>query len=120
MAEEAKKGLPTDIAGLMESAFMMGIGVMEITKDKMSGLSDELIERGKMSQSDAKKMADRMSEAAGKQQDSLRKTVAEEVGKAMESAGVPTRDDLAALREEIAELRSLLSAQMPAPPTPAE
>lgn len=105
-----------DVAGLMEQAFMMGIGVMEMTKDKVSGLTDELIERGKMSQSEAKKVADRVTTVAGEQQDSLRKTVSEEVGKAMAGAGLPTREDLDALRAEIAELRALLATQASVPP----
>jgi polyhydroxyalkanoate synthesis regulator phasin len=112
MAEE-KRDVPVDIAGLMESAFMMGIGVMETTREKMQGLSDELIERGRMSQSDAKRVADRVSEVAGAQQDTLRKTVAEETRRALESAGVPTREDFEGLRAEIAELKALLVAQRP-------
>jgi polyhydroxyalkanoate synthesis regulator phasin len=108
---EEKKDVPVDIAGLMESAFMMGIGVMETTREKMQGLSDELIERGRMSQSDAKRVADRVSEVAGRQQDTLRNTVAEETKRALDAAGVPTREDIESLKQEISELKALILAQ---------
>lgn len=115
---EDRKEMP-DLAGLVESAFMMGIGVMEVTREKMTAMSDELIERGRMSQSDAKKMADRMSEVAGHQQDALRKTVEDAVRQAMGAAQVPTRDEVEGLRSDIAELRAML-AEMRTPGSPGE
>ena len=65
MADDKKNDVPFDPAGLMEKAFLMGIGVLEMTREKTEGFADELIERGKMSKSDAKKVADRISEMAG-------------------------------------------------------
>src|SRR5450759_1272341 len=110
---EDKKEMPVDVAGLMEDAFLMGIGVLEMTREKLSGLSGELIERGKMSQSDAKKVADRISEVAGKQQSTLRGMVADETRKALEAAGVPTSDEIASLRREIAELKTMMAGSKP-------
>ncbi len=105
---DAKKDVPVDVAGVMENAFMMGIGALELTREKVTALTDELMERGRMSQSEARKVAERVTEAAGKQQESLRKTVAEETQRAMQAAGVVTRDEMDALRREIAELKTLL------------
>jgi polyhydroxyalkanoate synthesis regulator phasin len=78
MADEKKKEIPLDPAGLVESAFLLGIGVLEMTKEKTQGLASDLIDRGKLSQSDAKKVADKIGEIAEEQQDALRKTVATE------------------------------------------
>jgi polyhydroxyalkanoate synthesis regulator phasin len=115
---EDKKEMPVDVAGLMEDAFLMGIGVLEMTREKLSGLSGELIERGKMSQSDAKKVADRISEVAGKQQSTLRGMVADETRKALEAAGVPTSDEIASLRREIAELKTMMAGSKPSGEVP--
>ena len=60
MADEKKNDTPFDPAALMENAFLMGIGVMEVTKDKVQGLTDELVEKGRMSDSEAKKVAERV------------------------------------------------------------
>ncbi len=108
---DGKADVPVDVAGLMESALMMGIGALEITREKVGGLADELIERGRKSQSEARRMADRVTEAAGKQQGSMRTTVERETRRALDAAGVATHEEIASLRDEIAELRRLLVAE---------
>ena len=75
MAEEKKTEIPRDPVSLMEGAFLLGIGILEMSKEKSQDLANDLIERGKMSQSDAKKVADKIGEIAGEQQETLRKTV---------------------------------------------
>ncbi len=75
MAEEKKTEIPRDPVSLMEGAFLLGIGILEMSKEKSQDLAKDLMERGKMSQSDAKKVADRIGEIAGEQQETLRKTV---------------------------------------------
>ena len=110
MADETKKKTEApDLAGLMENAFLMGIGVMEITKEKVSGLTDELVERGKMSDSEAKKVASRMTEIADEQQEVLRKTVVTETDKVMKTSGMATKSDVDSLKAEIAELKAMIA-----------
>ncbi len=99
----------TDVAGLVERAFLMGLGVMEMTRDRVSSLSDELVERGKMSESEAKKVADRLSEIATEQSESVRKTVDKESDRFLNATGVATKEDLESLRAEIAELKALIA-----------
>ena len=48
MAEEKP-----DVAGLVERAFLMGLGVLEITRERVNTLTSDLVERGQMSQSEA-------------------------------------------------------------------
>jgi polyhydroxyalkanoate synthesis regulator phasin len=111
MADETKKTDVPDLAGLMENAFLMGIGVMEITKEKVSGLTDELVEKGKMSDSEAKKVAERMGAMADEQQEAIRKTVINETDKVMKTSGMATKSDVDSLRAEIAELKAMLAKQ---------
>ena len=106
---DEKKAPEFDPASLMESAFLMGIGVLEVTKEKAQGFADELIERGKMSQSDAKKVADKVSEMAEEQQSSIRKTVVKETDKVLKTTGVATKDEVTALKDEIAELKAMIA-----------
>jgi len=109
MADETKKTDTPDLAGLMENAFLMGIGVMEITKEKVSGLTDELVERGKMSDSEAKKVGERMGAIADEQQEAIRKTVIKETDKVMSTSGMATKSDVDSLKAEIAELKAMLA-----------
>lgn len=119
MSDDKKREMPRDVAGLMENAFLMGIGMLEFTRDKANEMADELIERGKMSQSEAKHVADRISEVATKQQETFRSTVASETDRAMKNAGVATKSEIELLRTEIAELKALI-ANMKAESGPTE
>jgi polyhydroxyalkanoate synthesis regulator phasin len=110
MAEEKKTEIPRDPVSLMESAFLLGIGILEMSKEKSQDLANDLMERGKMSQSDAKKVADRIGEIAGEQQETLRKTVSSETSKALKTSGLATKDEVADLKSQIAELKEMLAA----------
>jgi len=120
MADDKKKDTPLDPAGLMENAFLMGIGVLDITREKTEGFAAELIERGKMSQSDAKKVADRVSEMAGTQQEAVRRTVESETARVWKTSGVATKNEVDELKAQIAELKSMLASQGAKVPEAAE
>lgn len=117
MSDEKKTESGFDPAGLLENAFLMGVGVFEMTREKTQGFATELIDRGKMSQSDAKKVADKLGEIAEEQQGTLRKTVAEETDKVLKTTGVATRDEIAELKAQIAELKAMIAGGAPDEPT---
>jgi polyhydroxyalkanoate synthesis regulator phasin len=108
---DEKKDSAFDPAGIVEKAFLLGIGVLETTRDKTQELATDLIEKGRVSQGDAKKVADRISEIAEEQQEAMRKTVATETQKAIKTSGGITRADYDKLEAEIAELKDMLRKQ---------
>jgi polyhydroxyalkanoate synthesis regulator phasin len=110
MADE-KKNEQFDPAGLMEKAFLMGIGALDITREKAEGFAADLVERGKMSQSDAKKVADKVSEMAETQQKAVRTTVEKETARVMKTTGVVTKTEVDDLKAQIAELKAMLESQ---------
>lgn len=117
---EAKKSEMTfDPAGIVEKAFLLGLGVLETTREKTGELANDLIEKGKVSQGDAKKVADKISTIAEEQQETFRKTVASETAKAVKATGGVTREDYDKLQAELAEIKALLSEKSPAPAKPA-
>jgi polyhydroxyalkanoate synthesis regulator phasin len=110
MADEKKKSdLPVDLAGIMEDVFLMGIGVAEVTKDKVTELANEMIERGKMSESDAKKVADKINEVASDQQEAIRKTVTRETDKVIKESNVASKDDVDDLKAQVSELKEMIA-----------
>lgn len=122
MADAKKSDMPFDPAGIVEKAFLLGIGVLEVTKDKTTELAHDLIAKGEMSQSDAKKVADRINEIAADQQETMRKTVASETDKALKTSGVATKAEMDDLKAQIAELKSMVASMSPSdkgakPPT---
>ena len=124
MSDEKKTEYPFDPAGIVEKAFLLGLGVLETTKEKTEELANDLIEKGKVSQSDAKKVGDRIGAIAAEQQETFRKTVATETEKAIKTSGGVTREDYDKLQAELAELKAMIAAQRPgtppAPDAPAE
>jgi len=113
---DEKKSTTPDEAGLVQNAFLLGVGVLEMTREKTQSFAAELIERGKMSQSEAKHVADQLGTIAEEQQDNLRKTVAAETEKAMKSGGVATKTEVSSLRDEIAELKAMVAQLKPDAP----
>lgn len=109
MADEKKAAAPFDVAAAIENAFLMGFGALDMTKDKATEISDQLIERGRMSKSDAKAVTDKIGEVAVKQQEVIQATVAKETDRAMKTAGVATKEDLDEIRGEISEIKELLA-----------
>ena len=124
MADEKKTEVPFDPSGIVEKAFLLGLGVLETTREKTSDLANDLIAKGAVSQSDAKKVGDKIGAIAEEQQETFRKTVATETNKAIKASGGVTREDYDRLQAEIAELKALLVAKTggtpPAPAAPAE
>jgi polyhydroxyalkanoate synthesis regulator phasin len=124
MTDEKKTDSAFDPAGIVEKAFLLGLGVLETTKEKTGELANDLIAKGAVSQSDAKKVGDRIGEITQEQQETFRKTVASETNKAIKASGGVTREDYEKLQAEIAELKALLVAKTggtpPAPASPAE
>jgi polyhydroxyalkanoate synthesis regulator phasin len=109
MSDEKKTDGSLDPAGMVEKAFLLGIGVLEMTKEKTQDFANELIEKGKVSQGDAKKVADKFTEMADEQQKTLRKTVAAETDKVLKTSGVATKAEMDDLKAQIAELKEMLS-----------
>lgn len=110
---DEKKTEPTDPAGLVENAFLLGIGVLELTREKTQSFAAELIDRGKMSQSEAKRVADKLGTIAQEQQENMRRTVAAETEKLMANGGVATKSEVSSLRDEIAELKAMIASLKP-------
>ena len=108
-----------DPTTLVENAFLMGLGMIEVTREMVTDFTGELIERGKMSQSEAKKLADRISTSVEERQSAISKTVSEQTNKVLSASGVATKSELDALRAEIAELKKRVPAKKPAAKKPA-
>jgi len=109
MVDETKQDMP-DPAGLVEKSFLLGIGVLELTREKTQAFANELIERGKLSKSEAKKVSEQLGSIAEEQQEVLRKTVAKETEKAMATSGVATKSEVEGLRDEIGELKTMIAS----------
>jgi polyhydroxyalkanoate synthesis regulator phasin len=118
MSDDQKTDAPLDPTSIIEKAFLLSIGVLEMTKEKTQEFAGELIEKGKLSQGDAKKVADKFTELADEQQKTLRKTVVTETDKVLKSSGVATKAEMDDLKTQIAELKEMIAGtHKPAEPS---
>jgi polyhydroxyalkanoate synthesis regulator phasin len=118
MSDEKKTDSAFDPAGIVEKAFLLGLGVLETTREKTEELANDLIERGKVSQGDAKKVGDKIGAIAAEQQETFRKTVATETEKAIKATGGVTREDYDKLQAELVELKAMIASQGQRPSAP--
>lgn len=111
--KKSKKKADTSIdpAVLAQTAFLMGIGALEMTREKLGEITDEMIERGKLSKSEAKKVSEKIGVMAKEQQEAVRNTVAKETDRAIKATGMASKRDVDALKAEIAELKATLAAE---------
>jgi polyhydroxyalkanoate synthesis regulator phasin len=115
---ESSKPAEFDVGGLVESAFLIGLGALEITREKLTELGDDMVERGKMSKTDAKKFTDRIGKVAKEQEKAVSTVVRKEMDRALKSTGMATKKDTDALRAEIADLKAQLASAGIAKPAP--
>lgn len=99
--------------GLIERAFLMGIGAAMLAKDRVQELADELVERGKMNRDEAGTFVNRVYAEADKANSDLQSTVAREVDRVLGGLGVATAKDIASIRDELTEIKSMIVGQRP-------
>jgi polyhydroxyalkanoate synthesis regulator phasin len=89
----------------IKKAFLIGLGATVMTAEKVKELMDELVERGELSQQDAKSFGEDLKNRAVKEkaqfETRVRDTVDTYMKKAIESLGLVTRTELEALRAEL-------------------
>ncbi len=100
-------------AGLIEKAFLMGMGAAFIAKDKAEELADEMVKRGRMSREESDSFASRLVDQADSAASSAQKTVSEETAKAVKRMGLASKDDVARLENELTEIKALIASLRP-------
>lgn len=105
------------IFDVVEQFFLLGLGAASLTKEKIEGSVDELIERGRISREEGRRLADDLAARGAREKEAMSRNIREEVGKAAAAGYLATKADVRRLESEIAEIRAHLG--MPAMP-PAE
>lgn len=104
---------PEAEAGLVEKAFLMGMGAAFLAKDKAEELADEMVKRGRMTREESDSFAGRLVKQADSAADSAQKTVSEETARAVKRMGLASKDDLARLENELTEIKAMIAAMRP-------
>lgn len=94
------------LTDLMEQAFLLGLGVASYTKEAVEKTANDLVERGRVSRDDARKVVDSMRERGSGERAAIRDAVRDEVQAKMERFPLATKDDVRRLEAAINALRA--------------
>lgn len=100
--------------GIIEKAFLMGIGAASLAKDKAQELADELIKRGSLTREQSDSFVARVVAKAEEASRSAQDAVTRESGKAIGSMGVASAKDLEEIRAELTEIKAMIASLRPA------
>ncbi len=111
MAEE-KPGASDDV-GLIERAFLMGVGAAMLAKEKVEELADELVARGKLTRDESDSFVSRVVDRADEASKSVQGTVAKETERVVAGMGLASTRDLDEIRDELTEIKALIASLRP-------
>ncbi|MCR4404151.1 MAG: polyhydroxyalkanoate synthesis regulator [Candidatus Acetothermia bacterium] len=89
---------------LLREGLLLGLGALDLTRERVTSLVDELIKRGEQVQKEREVAIDELLAAGKRAEERLRATIARVVGE----LGLPTKADLARIEERLAALEKKL------------
>ena len=89
---------------VINKAFLVGVGLAATAGEKVEEFAKELAEKGKLSQAEARKLADDMLAKSAKARKDLQKQVEKWLEQALHKMHLPTKDDIDSLKARIAKL----------------
>jgi len=99
--------------GLIEKAFLMGVGAAMLAKDKVEEFADELVSRGKLTSDQSDTFVNRLVTQADSTTKSVQSTVSREVERAVSGMGLASAKDLDDVRSELTEIKALIASLRP-------
>ena len=96
---------------LVKKGILLGLGALDLTRDRVETLVDELIRRGELAQEKRKLAIDELLASVRQAQEELTKRVKPLVERTIAELGLPTRADLQRLEERLAALEERLGKQ---------
>jgi len=95
---------------LIKKAFLTGVGIAALTKDKVEELTNELIDKGKMSEQEGEKLVKDMLNQAEESRETLKSQIDSLVKNTIAKMHVARIEDIELLKNEIQQLRDEIAA----------
>lgn len=99
------------MSDLFKKAMYMGVGLAELTRDKLEEFSREMIEKGELSEKEGRRLVDEMLRKSEEARKSLEKKVDATVEKALGRINIATRNDLEELEKKLNRKIAALKAK---------
>lgn len=94
---------------IIKQSMLTGIGLALIAKDEIEDLANELVKKGKMSETEGTKFLEDLRKRYDETQKQLEARVQKTVKDFMKKADVVTGDELKGLKKEVRELKKAIS-----------
>lgn len=108
MSDEKRQEL-----GLIEKAFLIGVGAASLAKEKADELAEELIKRGSLTREEADDFVGQLMDDAKEAGRTAQENVSRGAERAISGVGLASAKDVEELRSELAEIRALLEEIRP-------
>lgn len=89
---------------LIKKSIYLGLGLLNVTKEKAEEIVNDLVKRGEVTEGEAKKMVDKILKEAEEQQKKIEQIIEERIRKVLSGMGLATTDDIARLEQKIDKL----------------
>ncbi len=89
---------------VINKAFLVGVGLAATSGEKVEELAEELAEKGKLSQAEARKLADDMVAKSAKARKDFKIQVENWLEQSLHKMHLPTKDDIEGLKGRITKL----------------
>ena len=89
---------------VINKAFLVGVGLAATAGEKVEELAEELAEKGKLSQAEARKLADDMVAKSAKARKDFKIQVENWLEQSLHKMHLPTKDDIEGLKGRITKL----------------
>jgi polyhydroxyalkanoate synthesis regulator phasin len=89
---------------LMKKAIFTGLGLAFMTKEKIEEFSKELVERGRLSETEGKEFIDELQKKSEEAKKKVEEQIESAVNKTIKKMNVATRDDILRVEKQIADL----------------
>lgn len=93
----------------------IGLGMAAFSKEKAEELIAELVQRGQLSRDEGREILERLLQQAEQQKAELRQSLSNQMKRLIDTAGLATKAELAALSDRVRVLEERLSGGFGAP-----
>jgi polyhydroxyalkanoate synthesis regulator phasin len=88
----------------LKNLFYQGLGVVAITRDKVEKALNELVDKGKLTSEEGKKLFEELSADAQKAGQEFKENSKETIREWIEKSGIPSREEFDALKARVEAL----------------
>jgi len=102
-----------ELKDLLKKSLALGLGFAVVSKEQISKVIDELVDKGELSANESKEFMNELVQKGEEQQSEINAKLKAQVQRILKELDLPTKEDLERLENRIAQLESHLAEKAP-------